>query len=324
MIKAALIGCGKIGSSFADDPKVKGVYAHAHAYSRVDGIALSAVCDNDIDKARHCAVRWGGVLAFSDVAELLADVQPEIVSVCTPDETHVEILEKVLLTSSVKAVLAEKPLAVSFDDATRLVKLAKQKNIHLAVNYSRRYSRSHQLLRCQLADRIGVVQCVHGYYTKGLLHNGTHWLDLIRFLFGSVTVTSCVAGLSPFPGDPVGDSSPSVTLSLGNGAPVFLVGLDAAQFSIFEMEIIGSKGRVRLLDSGFNFEWQQVTDSQYFSGYTTLAPGISESADMQDLTLNALTDLLASVQESREPLCSGEDALAAQALVKQARSFLSA
>lgn len=322
MLRAVLIGCGKIGSSFADDPKIDGVYAHAHAYAEASGVQLVAVCDADLERARQCGQRWQVDAIYSDYVQMLRDIQPDLVSVCTPDESHAEVLQQVLQTSSVKGVLAEKPLAASFAAAQQLVALAREKNIRLAVNYSRRYSRGHQQLRQQLAERLGEVQAVSGFYTKGLLHNGTHWLDLLRFLLGPLQLQSCLQGLSPFAGDPPGDASPALTLQLANGAPVLLTGLDAARFSLFEMEIVGSLGRVRLLDSGYHFEWQIVEDSRFFSGYRALGPAQRVAGDMRDVTLHALQDLLEAVQQSRDPLCCGEDALAAQYLVNQARACL--
>lgn len=322
MSRAVLIGCGKIGSSFADDPKIDGVYAHAHAYAEASGVQLVAVCDADSQQAQKCGQRWQVDAIYSDYVQMLRDIQPQIVSVCTPDASHAEVLRQVLQTPSVRGVLAEKPLATSLSDAEILVALARQQGIRLAVNYSRRYAYSHQLLRQQLVERIGEVQAVSGVYTKGLLHNGTHWLDLLHFLLGPAQLLHCAAGLSPFAGDPPGDASPTMMLQLGNGAPVLLTGLDGARFSIFEMEIVGSLGRVRLLDSGYHFEWQQVEDSRFFSGYRALGPVQQEPAGLRDVTLHAVLDLLAAIDQQREPLCCGDDALVVQRLVNQARACL--
>jgi len=53
----------------------------------------------------------------TDVAHLLAEQNPDIVSVCTPDATHADILYTVLKTTGVRAVLAEKPLALDVRQA---------------------------------------------------------------------------------------------------------------------------------------------------------------------------------------------------------------
>ena len=45
--RAGIIGCGRIGSEFDENPGAKAVSSHAGAYSASDGVALVAVCDLD-------------------------------------------------------------------------------------------------------------------------------------------------------------------------------------------------------------------------------------------------------------------------------------
>ena len=113
--RAAVIGCGKIGSVFADDPLLAGdVYTHAEAYVRSPATELVAVCDRDADVAQRCGERWN-VASFTDVAETLYSADPDIVSICTPDETHYAIARLAIEAQSVRAILCEKPLATNVD-----------------------------------------------------------------------------------------------------------------------------------------------------------------------------------------------------------------
>ena len=57
-IKAAVIGCGRIGAEFDNDPKRKYISTHTGAYSAVKGVDLVAVCDVDPSKASKCAEHW--------------------------------------------------------------------------------------------------------------------------------------------------------------------------------------------------------------------------------------------------------------------------
>src|SRR5207253_5065884 len=113
--RAALIGCGKIGSEFDDFPRAAGIYSHAGAYSACSQTELVAVCDLDQSKLDRCASRANVKQRFRDHREMLADIRPDIVSVCTPDSTHYDLLRDVINTSSVKGILAEKPLALKTD-----------------------------------------------------------------------------------------------------------------------------------------------------------------------------------------------------------------
>lgn len=57
--RAGIVGCGRIGSEFDDDPKRKTVSTHAGAYSASSDIKLVAASDLDEERLRKCGKRWG-------------------------------------------------------------------------------------------------------------------------------------------------------------------------------------------------------------------------------------------------------------------------
>ena len=175
--------CGKIGTEFASDPRIKGVYTHAGAYVACSDTELVAVCDTNAAKASRCGKRWEVPSVYTDIAHLMEEQSPEIVSICTTDETHAGLIRTVLQTSGVRALLAEKPLALDVPQAQDLVRLAEERGVLLAVNYSRRYSKGHGRIKEMIrSGGIGDIQTVSGLYTKGVLHNGSHWFDSARWL----------------------------------------------------------------------------------------------------------------------------------------------
>ncbi|MBI3524672.1 MAG: Gfo/Idh/MocA family oxidoreductase [Betaproteobacteria bacterium] len=310
-LRAALIGCGMIGSEFADDPRIKGIYTHAGAWRACPDVDLAAVCDTDPERARRCAERWNITRWYVDPAAMLQDVRPDIVSICTPDTTHSALLELVINSPTTRAVLIEKPLALSLEEARLAVNQAGQRGVRLGVNYSRRYSLGHQALRERIRQgELGELQSIGGHYGKGTLHNGTHWFDLARFLVGEISQVRGFDRLHEACPDPTLD----VWMEFSSGPLAYLHGLDAAAYSLFEMDILGSRGRVRIVDSGHGFETSMVGDSPYYTGYRTLLPHGREDGRLEDTLLHAAQDLVASLETGSTPLCSGEDALAALAV----------
>lgn len=306
--RAALLGCGKIASEFADDPRLKGIYTHAGAYAAYPATELVAVCDLDAEKAQACARRWQVGAVYPDPVRLLAEAAPEIVSICTPDHTHAELLTLTLETPGVRAILAEKPVALEPVAARRIAQLAKERGVSVAVNYSRRYSPGHLHLREEIqAGRLGAIQTVNGYYSKGTLHNGSHWFDLARFLVGEVVAVGGYERLNEGGDDPTLD----VFLRFANGASGFLHGLDATLFSLFEMDIVGTAGRVKIVDSGYWFDFSAVAESPYFSGYRTLVETGREAGMLDDVTLYAVEDLVACLESGAIPRCSLDDGVKA-------------
>jgi predicted dehydrogenase len=305
-VRAAVLGCGTIGAGDGGRPHPDvGVITHAGAYAACPDTELVAVADADPDRARAV-----GVAAYADAAALLEQAAPELVSVATPDATHAELVALCLRAPGVRGVLAEKPLALDAGEARALVELARERGVVLAVNYSRRYAPALRELD------VGDVQHVGGVYVKGLLHNGTHWLDLLRMLVGDPVAVRGWDRLGEAGGDPTLDAE----LTLPGGAGARLAGLDTRRFTAFELDLVGTRGRVRLAQSGHVVERWDVGDDPRHRGYRVLVPRAPVTGALRDTTLHAVQDLVRCVRERGEPACTGADAVAALALAEAIRS----
>lgn len=321
--RTALIGCGNIGSLYASDPLIKSIYTHAEAYIKCPRTQLVAVCDLDYEKASNCAKKWDISAVYCDFLKLLEEQKPAIVSICTPDKTHADILEAVLNSSDVRAVIMEKPLALDEHRAQSLVKMARERGIILAVNYSRRYSQGHFKIKEFIqSGKLGDIQTVSGFYTKGLFHNGTHWLDLSRWLVGEIKSVHGFNVREEMDSDAILDAF----LIFENGAVGFLQNLNAEAFSLFEMDILGTQGRIRITDSGHKIEYFTVSESPYYSGYKALKKISELDGDMNDTLLNVVNDVVTCLEREKQPICSGLDGVAvlniAFALVRSAKNSL--
>ncbi|MDP3396776.1 MAG: Gfo/Idh/MocA family oxidoreductase [Methanoregula sp.] len=311
--RVAVIGCGKIGSEFAEDPKIKDIYTHAGAYTACKDTEIVAVCDAFREKAEKCARFWKIPCFFTDYEKLLLEKEPEIISICTPDPTHYPIIKKVLESEATRAVLAEKPLALTVREAQELVRIAKGRGIILAVNYSRRHSEMHRKMRSLIdTGTIGSIQAVSGYYTKGTMHSGTHWFDLARFLIGEIDSVRGDDVLREGGPDPTYD----VKIEFFSGIRGYLHGCDNNVFSIFEMDIIGTKGRIWIHESGHRAERFAVEDSPFYSGYHHLGLKESFSNGMHDTMLHAVEDLVGCLKNGSSPACSGSDGVEALRIAK--------
>lgn len=304
--RAAVVGCGKIGSEFAEDPLIKDIYTHAGAYSAYDNTELIAICDIDINKVRKCAERWDVKHSYTNFEKMLSEQKPEIISVCTPDQTHYEIIRTAILSPSIRAIMAEKPLAINIDDANELVKLAEMNSVLLAVNYSRRYAEGFKKIRNFINNGgIGKIQVINGYYVNGILHSGTHWFDLIIYLFGDVKRVKGIDILNEGGNDPTID----VYLELSDNIKAYLHGCDGRAFTIFELDIIGTLGRIRVCDSGHDIVFFEVSNSPHYSNYNILCEVYKYTGGMNNMLLYGIEDLVTSLDNNTQPLCSGKDGI---------------
>lgn len=142
MYKAGIIGTGYIGTKAND--------SHLEAYADCDDIQLRSLQDKGFK---------------------LKDLEGcEILSVCTPPETHLGIVAEIIQLESLKAIYLEKPIATTLSDAQKIINLCRDANILLVVNHQR------QFINPKFT------------FSRGILHTGTHVFDLIRKLFGEIVV----------------------------------------------------------------------------------------------------------------------------------------
>lgn len=313
-LTALVIGCGRIGSLF-DENGSGPPLSHAGAYVAHPGVRLGGVCDPDPARVARAAERWGRVPAFVSVEQALERSRPELVSICTPDDSHAAVLRLVLASRCVKAVLVEKPLACALSDAVELADLARTRGVPLLVNYSRRFHSGYRALKDHLASgALGAIERVAGYYSNGVLHNGSHWFDLARWLVGDATVHSASFAAAEYPDDP----TLHVQLAFSCGATGHLVGLRQSNYAIFEMDILGATARVRI-GAGPCFEWAVARDSERYPGFRHLYADHIDQPAPESAMLSAIDNMVACAHERALPLCGGEDAVAAMRLAEAAR-----
>jgi predicted dehydrogenase len=163
---------------------------------------------------------------------------------------------------------------------------------------------------------LGPLQHVSGAYVKGLAHNGTHWLDLLRMLAGDPVTVRGWDRLGEGGEDPTLDAE----LRLADGAGARMAALDTGAFTAFEMELTGTRGRLRIADSGHLVERLEVADDPRHPGYRVLVTVERVEGALRDGTLNAVRDLVRCVRDGGEPACRGEDAVAALDLAAAIRA----
>ncbi len=315
---AALIGCGKIGSLFADDPLMKGdVFSHAEAYTVCPGTELVAVVDIDKEARENCAYRWNVPQRFSSVAELLEEESAEIVSVATPTGTHYPVLVQLLFSDNrPRAILTEKPLASTLLQAERVVKLAKEVGVLLVVMHMRRYAKNMRNLRDFIrGGGIGEIRNVSGWLTKGTVHNGTHWFDLLRYLVGEVEWVHGIDSLHEGGDDPTLD----VAMGLANGGLATMRSAEHANFTICEMDIMGTRGRAQIVDSSYRVDISTAVPSPRYTGYVELVPSSVDMGDRKNVMLHAVEDIVHCLNTGDSPQSTGDDGIAALRIALAAR-----
>ena len=304
--RSAIVGCGRIASLFSKDNLRGGVVTHAAMYKDNPETELVAACDIDKKKLEEFGSTWEMKALYTDFEEMLKNENIDIVSICTWDTTHYEL---VMLAAKygVKAIFCEKPIADNLSKADEMVALCKEKGIVFAVNHSRRWDNfEHKIKDYIVSGKLGEIQCVSAYYTAGIANTGTHLLDLLGFFFDEVKWVWANSDGVIEGADPTLDGC----MFFNKGFSCFLHGMDVNAYVIFEIDIYGKKGRLRIKNSGFNLQAWEVIDSPRFSGYKELketSPFVQ--GGYKDVLKNALKDIVKCIETKTMPFSSGGDGL---------------
>lgn len=190
-MRFGLIGAGAIGAIRAD------------ALGLSQDCVLTAVSDLDEARARHVGrhARY-----YADAQEMVASELVDAVIISAPPPQH-EPLALAALAAG-KHVLVEKPMAATPEACRRMAHAAKTADRLLSVGYNHRYFEAVKRLHDAVHDgSLGALSHVRAYAGHAglaefkapwmydakvmgggaLMDNGTHIVDMVRYLMGDAT-----------------------------------------------------------------------------------------------------------------------------------------
>ena len=306
---ALVIGAGKIGA-FLDDPKRKEVLTHAHGYAVHPKFNLVGFVDTRYARAQRAAKVWGGN-AYRMLEDAFAGGHVDVISLCTPEDDHYRTLQQ-LKRFRFRGGILEKALTDKLSTAQKIARDPFFARKPFPVNYMRRYVPEFRELRGRI-ERGSYGPFVTGsmHYGKGILRNGSHLIDLLRFFGFEVSGVRTISKLNDFYKE---DASYGCALSVRGGGYVDMHVVPGKLYRLIEMDLIFERGRVRVLESGFVIEEYGVAADKVFPGYRVLERRRTQGTSFAAYMRYVVDDLYRSIVEKSTPLCSVVDAYEAQKL----------
>ncbi|NND48866.1 MAG: Gfo/Idh/MocA family oxidoreductase, partial [Rhizobiales bacterium] len=140
----AVVGSGRIGS-------LRAKMAALHP-----GVRFLAVSDLEPDKAKKLAETTGADLSSGNNEEIIAHDEVNAVIVSTSEHEHVAPIMQALELG--KPVLVEKPIALTLEDADRIIAKSEDTGTPLHVGYAQRFKRRYLSAKDQIEEgRLGDV-----------------------------------------------------------------------------------------------------------------------------------------------------------------------
>lgn len=225
MIKFALVGCGRIAKR----------HSELLGNQQIENACLAAVCDIVEAKARAIGEQFG-VPWFTDMHTMAREVDIDAFVVLTESGNHASNV--IDLAPYGKHVVVEKPMALTLDDADRMISACDQAGVKLFVVKQNRFNVPVVKLREAMeAGRFGklVMGTVRvrwcrpqAYYDQdawrgtwafdgGVLTNqASHHVDLLEWMMGDVVSVSAMSATRLV--DIEAEDTAAVILTFANGA----------------------------------------------------------------------------------------------------------
>lgn len=195
-MKYALIGCGRIAVN--------------HMKAAINNeLEIVAVCDVLEEKMEELLAKYGlekdeSIKRYTDYKKMVEELQPELASIATESGLHAEIA-LYCIEKGVNLII-EKPMAMSIEDANKIIDLAEKKNVKVSACHQNRFNVAIQKLRKAVeSGRFGKLShgSIHvrwnrnaGYYEQApwrgtweqdggaLMNQCIHGIDLLRWMMG--------------------------------------------------------------------------------------------------------------------------------------------
>jgi predicted dehydrogenase len=148
--KEGLIGIGIIGAGFARTTQIP-------AFRACEGARVVAIASRHRENAERVAREFDIEHVAGDWREIIARDDVDLISIVTPPVTHVEMALAALAAG--KAVLCEKPMAMSADEADAMRRRASAANVLALVDHELRFVPGRRRMREMLHN--GEIGQVH-------------------------------------------------------------------------------------------------------------------------------------------------------------------
>ena len=266
VFSCVLIGLGDIGLNYdLHQDQDKYIQTHSRAFYLNSGFDLQAGVDINNEACNIFSKKYN-IESYTVIEDALLEVKPDLIILAVPTSFQLEAIKKIAKCFIPKAILCEKPMGDNLDQGKEIVSICRKKDISLYVNYIRRCLPECKDIKKRIdSDSIkSPMKCI-SWYSKGLMHNGSHMINLMEYWFGECLDVKIIDKGREFKSF---GSEPSVYIKFEN-CEVTLIPAWEELYSHYTIELICATGR--LYWSQKNLEWTKVVSRENLKGYSFLA-----------------------------------------------------
>ena len=324
-----IIGCGVIADF------------HVQAIAQLKGAHLVGVADTFPEPVKRLSAKHNIGFSTTNVDELLARKDIQIICVTTPSGAHLE--PALAAIKAGKHVVVEKPIEITVERVDELLKAADAAKVKVASIFQSRFGKGARTVKAAIdAGRFGKLVLCSAYvkwyrapdYYKGwkgtlkldgggaVMNQGVHAVDLLQWFAGMPSEVFGYKTRRVHTGIEAEDTAVGA-LKFANGA-LGTIEATTAAFPGFNkrVEITGENGSVILEDDkilAWNFREEKPEDAgiRAGGGGDDIRSGSSRPDSISIVGHQMqLQDLVDSIHENRKPAVEGREARNAVALIR--------
>ena len=201
-MKYALIGCGRISPN----------HLEAAVNNNLEIVGICDIVPENMNiLLEKLDMKGANIKQYTDYKEMLETEKPELVAIATESGEHAKIALECLDRGA--NLIIEKPIALSLEDADKIIEKSKEKGLVVCANHQNRFNKSIQKIRKAVEDG-DFGKMMYGtahirwnrgkdYYTQApwrgtwaqdggaLMNQCIHNIDLLRWMMGDEVTEVC-------------------------------------------------------------------------------------------------------------------------------------
>ena len=234
---------------------------HMQGVCNIEGANLYAICDSAEEQLAKRKEQFDVEIAVTDYRDLVADPNVDAAVLVVPDKLHLPMTKAFLKAG--KAVLCEKPMALTMEECEEMMRIEKETNGKLMIGQVCRCTPAFNMAKDLIdAGRIGELVFVESEYAHnygvargynswrvdpdrhGFIGGGCHAVDLLRWIAGDPTEVYAHANHKILTDWPVDDTSIAIYKVPNNVMGKVCVSIGCRRNYTMRSVFYGTKGTI--------------------------------------------------------------------------------
>lgn len=242
-----------------------------------------------------------GVIMIDDLETALRLKSYHVVSIVTPNNTHLSVLKRILTTGErITNILIEKPLCTNLNQLKEIeILIENNKNISFFINHSWAASIMFSPILKNVFEKISVKSIICEYY-GGFLNIGSHVFSIITPLLSNGSNSLLYAQKTKF--ERTAEDANYDFIMQTDFGKIHFISFDEKNFQILNLRVFHTQGVIEILEYGTRIK---VWGKEMLSNCTEIKLEIDEIIDPKS-TLSKIYQIIFSSGDIQKELKSIE------------------